>query len=221
MVFNDISNVGRRDVAPKVVAIQERHAPPLTPVTYSILLKGYGRLRDLENVEMILSHAQSTGVVPDTVMLKSVIDAFINCNAMEKAFIVFTQMKQGLKAVPNVRTYNTLLKGHAKNGAYDNAITLSNDVKAYQLWDNVTTNTLVNAAITIQDFTHAETLLAKYTSTKTNSRTNHPNVEAYTELLDGYAKSGQLNKALGVIPLMQHRGVDPNSNTHIRVSLVR
>jgi pentatricopeptide repeat protein len=133
---------------------------------------------------------------------------------MEKALIVFTQMKQGLKAAPNVRTYNTLLKGHAKNGAFDNAIALSNDMKAYRLWDDVTTNTLVSAAITIRDFAFAETLLAKHSSTKVNSRTNHPNVEAYTELLDGYAKSGQLNKALGVLPLMRQRGVDPNAYTY-------
>lgn len=214
MVLNAVSNVGRMDVAHKVVAIQERHVPPLTPVTYSILLKGYGRLRDLENVEMILSHARATRVQPDIVMLNSIVDAYINCDVMDKAQMVFSKMKQDAATPPNTRTFNTLLKGHAKNGALEKAIALSNEMRLRQLWDDVTTNTLVSAAVTARDFAFAESLLANCTSAKSSTRKNHPNVEAYTELLDGYAKSGQLQKALGVVQIMRQRGVDPNSYTY-------
>jgi pentatricopeptide repeat protein len=211
MVLNAVSNVGRMDVAHKVVAMQERHGKVLTPVTYSILLKGYGRLRDLENVEMILSHAQSSGVLPDTVMLNSIVDAYVNCQQLPKAQQVFSNM-----TAPNLRTYNTLLKGHAKHGVLQNAISLSNDMKAKGLWDHVTTNTLVSAAVMARDFSFAETLLASTASTSISIQQHygHPHVEAYTELLDGYAKAGQLEKALGVLGVMRQRGVDPNAYTY-------
>jgi pentatricopeptide repeat protein len=39
-------------------------------------------------------------------------------------------------------------------------------------------------------------------------------VEAYTELLDGYAKALQLEKAIGILQLMSQRGVEPNVYTY-------
>jgi pentatricopeptide repeat protein len=42
----------------------------------------------------------------------------------------------------------------------------------------------------------------------------HPNVQAYTELLDGYAKASNLDKALGTLRLMFQRGVEPNEYTY-------
>jgi pentatricopeptide repeat protein len=115
---------------------------------------------------------------------------------------------------PNLRTYNTLLKGHAKHGILQNAISLSKDMKSKGLWDHVTTNTLVSAAVMARNFSFAETLLASTTSIQQQQHYGHPHVEAYTELLDGYAKAGQLEKALGVLGVMRKRGVDPNAYTY-------
>ena len=74
-------------MAHRVVALQERtqHAPPLTAITYSILLKGYGRLKDMNNVEMLLSHAKASEVEPDLIMVNSLLDAYINCGEWSKA----------------------------------------------------------------------------------------------------------------------------------------
>lgn len=235
MVLNAVSHMGRMDMAHKIVALQERssHAPPLSPVAYSILLKGYGRLRDEQNVKMILTHAGMNGVEPDIIMLNSVIDAFVNCNDVETAQDIFEYMKdpeykghalskysslliKDTRPEPNRRTYNTILKGLAKKGDKDAALELSQEMKAKSLWDDVTTNTLVSAAVKTCDFDLAESILANHTATldPNDERRKHPNVEAYTELLDGYAKASHLDKALGVLKLMNHRGVDPNEYTY-------
>ena len=42
----------------------------------------------------------------------------------------------------------------------------------------------------------------------------HPHVEAYSGLVDGYAKNGRLNKAIATLQLMRKRGVDPNEYTY-------
>jgi pentatricopeptide repeat protein len=235
MVLNAVCHIGRMDMAHKIVALQERtaHAPPLSPVAYSILLKGYGRLHDLQNVQMILSHAGMNGVKPDTVMLNSVIDAFVNCDDLETAHDIFHYMKDpGYKGrelskyssllvshatpPPNRRTFNTILKGLARKGETETAMKLSREMEKNRLWDDVTTNTLVSAAVKANDFDLAEGILANCTAVldSKSKHMRHPNVEAYTELLDGYAKASNLDKALGILRLMFQRGVEPNEYTY-------
>ena len=227
--------------AHRVMALQERtpHAPPLSPVAYSILLKAYGRWKDTKNVEMSVIHAQRNGVVPDIIMVNSLLDAYINCGLVDKAREVFYSMTSSSKTPdtsqqieggnpwpilrPNTRTFNTLLKGMAEEGDIFGALDLSKEVKSKGLWDEITTNTLVKAAVMAQEFDIAEDILHNHTVSAAsnqdgrhyqNKRGDHPNVEAYTELLDGYAKSDQLDKSLQVMQLMQKRGVTPNEYTY-------
>lgn len=216
--------------AHRVMALQKRtpHAPHLSPVAYSILLKAYGRLKDIENVEMSILHAQRNGVVPDIVMANTVLDAYVNCGMVDKAQEIFYSMT-GVEMVddveqpdvfwpllrPNTRSYNTLLKGLAEEGDIAEALKVSKIVQSKGLWDDITTNTLVKAAVTASEFDLAESILSNHTSTDASPRrSDHPNVEAYTELLDGYAKDGQLGKALEIMQLMQNRGVMPNEYTY-------
>lgn len=223
-VLNAVANAGRMDVAHKVVALQERtrNAPPLTPVTYSIMLKGYGRLRDAENVDMILKKADSNGVAPDTVMLNSILDALVNCNKVEEASAMFEKVIRNADdaAIPNIRTHNTMMKGFAVAGSLDKAKNLAQHMEKQKLWDAVTTNTLVSAAVNSQDFEYAEHVLLKYavsgngTEFRGSDRRDHPNVEAYTRLLDGYAKAGLLDKALGTLQRMRNLQVMPNEYTY-------
>jgi pentatricopeptide repeat protein len=93
-----------------------------------------------------MRHAKHKGIDPDTVMLNSLMDAYINCYAVEKALLVFDHMKAHAANEaprPNRRTYNTILKGHANSGALEKAVKLSEEMKTLRLWDAVTTNTLV------------------------------------------------------------------------------
>ena len=231
-VLNAMCNVGRMDIAHRIVALQERTAgaPPIDIITYSILLKGYGRQHDVHNVEMTLSQAEKNGIIPDTIMLNTVIDAFINCDNIDKAKLVFKQMLtnenadddgHGQAAVPNVRTYNTMLKGFARRGLLDEALALTQTMRTKELWDDVTTNTLVSVAIAAGDFDRAERIISENTrivaapeDSKSKRSRQHPNVEAYTELLDGYAKAGDLEKALSTLKLMRNRKVQPNEYTY-------
>src|SRR3569623_403880 len=117
---------------------------------------------------------------------------------------------------PNTRTYNIYLKGLANAGRLDEAVRLSQDMRADGLWDPVTTNTLVHAAVVAGDLDLAKDLLSKYTYTpsrRNNNHKDHPNVEAYTEVLDAYAKASQLPNALALFQVMRERGVQPNEIT--------
>ena len=226
-----LSQKNQMHSAHRVMALQERtaHAPPLSAVAYSILLKAYGRWKDIKNVEMSILHAQRNNVVPDIVMANTVVDAYVNCGDVEGSSEIFHVMTEESDAKgddaywpllrPNSRTFNTILKGMAEQGDVDEAMELSKIVQSKGLWDHVTTNTLVKAAVTAEEFDMAEDILSKHTASfsvaTTNGRhVNHPNIVAYTELVDGYAKAGQLDKALGIMQLMRKREVEPNEYTY-------
>jgi pentatricopeptide repeat protein len=235
-VINVYSNLGNMDMAHRVIALQERtkHAPSLSPVTYSILVKGYGKLGDWNNIDILLRHAAASEITPDTILFNSLMDAYINCNQLDKALQVFDAMVNHKSTVskqndedddfpfapdscppPNIRSYNTLLKGLAQKCRWDDARELSIEMKdGLGLWDHVTTNTLVQAAVAANDFDSAETILEENSLTPKNDghKTNyhHPNADAYTSLIDGYAKNRQLDKALALFQTMKNRHVEPN-----------
>jgi pentatricopeptide repeat protein len=255
-VLNVYSNLGKMDMAHRVVALQERspHAPSLSHVTYSILVKGYGKLGDWNSIDVVLQRAAASKIAPDTILFNSVMDAYINCNQLGKARAVFNAMAKRLNRgnpdrnvvdednskiggrvdgfpfarndcpAPSVRSYNILLKGLARGGLWHEAQELAFDMKeSFGLWDHVTTNTLVQAAVAAGEFGAAKEIIEAHTiewnaSKESNAggRTNrrgsreHPNVDAYTTLMDGYVKSGNLELALGLLSLMKERRVEPN-----------
>ena len=270
MVLNGFVNTNQMNKAHRVIALQVRtpHAPPLSPVTYSILIKGYGNLKDVRSVELCMKQSYDHGIYPDIIMYNSLIDAYVNCGEVQLAYYIFEFLtKQGHESSyrppryfgseeqpyqlygknnaqnsksyykdddddeenfippPNIRTYNIMLKGFVKDENIEEAMKLSSDMKRLNLWDDITTNTLVSVAVASNDFNLAESILNHHTNyanfdqknnadRKSRRRQQHPNVEAYTELLDGYAKANQLNKALSILKLMRERSVNPNEYTY-------
>ena len=232
MVLNAFVTDGRMDMAHRVMALQERteRAPPLSAVAYSIMIRGYGHKSDAANVDMMYKKAQTNGVVPDTIMCNSLIDAYVNCDRVDRAHATFTALtertggdRSGLPN-PDVRSYNTMLKGYANRGDLKSALGLSRTMDEAGLWNGVTTNTLVKAAVNAEKFDAADEILGRFTVAAEEARgggrdrsrhqRHHPNLEAYTALIDGYGKAGMLHKALGTLKVMQARDVEPNEYSY-------
>ena len=262
-VLNVYSNLGKMDMAHRVIALQERtpHAPSLSPVTYSILLKGYGKLGDWYNIDMLIRHGAASGVKPDTILFNSLMDAYISCGQIEKAQAVFNVMKKPSRRrnekeemiqedavnyelsvddsvsdfpfssedcpVADLRSYNILLKGLARQGSWKEAQDVATEMDENNMWDHVTTNTLVLAACNAKKYKRAEELLAEKTTNldvgatmmklndgKNRSRSKkgrqHPNADAYTSLMNSYGNEGQVEKALTLLRSMKDRGVEAN-----------
>jgi pentatricopeptide repeat protein len=157
-------------------------------------------------------------------MINSLIDAYVKCGATDKALQVFEYVKSPHQSQydgvlqseivpkPNARTYNTLLKGLANVGRLEEAIELASEMKGHKMWDSVTTNTLVHAAVVARDYERAEQLLTDYAVA--SDQISHPNVEAFTELLDAYAKDLRMDKAVQVMQSMRRQGVEPSEITY-------
>jgi len=225
-ILHGMANMGRMDLAEAVVTLQDQteHAPPLGAVTFSILVKGYGREKDAESVGDVWEYVREKGMEADTVLYNSLIDAYINCGDVDRAYTTFLDITQpkdeiteeGLfeRALPNVRTYNTMLKGFVKAGEEERALELTRDMVKKGIWDDVTTNTLVGVLVAVRNFELAEVVLVNSTSTIEVGRGRHPNVEAYTDLLNGYGRAGMCDKALSTLRTMRQRGVHPNEHTY-------
>lgn len=241
-LLNAFVVVGDMNRAHRMIALQERSdgTPPLSPVAYSILIKGYSRLRDIRGIDAAVGHARRNHIQPDIVMCNGIIDAFINCGDVDKAYDLFTCIasrtkdtltkssssswnKIVLECRPNVRTFNTMLKGFVKTGNLHQSMILFNDMKRNGLlFDSVTVNTLVSVAVSASSFHIAESLLSNYTDSSSafldnNAFQQHPNVEAYTELIDGYGKAGRLSEAVQLLQTMRTRGVNPNEITYTSI----
>jgi pentatricopeptide repeat protein len=154
--------------------------------------------------------------------MNSILDAYVNCKSLEDARSLFQSMKEmrgddrlGFRRMPrpNGRTHNIFLKGLANEGLLEEADAISNEMMRSGMWDSVTTNTLVHAAIVRGDYDRAESMLHQHTALPVSGDSDHPNVEAYTELIDAYAKSSQLDRALILFQTMKERKVDPNEIT--------
>eukprot|EP00536_Pseudo-nitzschia_multiseries_P006921 jgi/Psemu1/194232/e_gw1.154.80.1 len=90
-VLNIYSSRGKMEMAHRVIALQERtpHAPALSPVTYSILVKGYGKLFNNGNDKVAVQ----------------MFDRYFHGDVS--------------RAVPNVISFSTLIGAHMKRGTFD------------------------------------------------------------------------------------------------------
>jgi leucine-rich PPR motif-containing protein len=214
---------GRVDRAYQLIAWRSKlkEQPALSAVTFSILLRGHGLLGQQQQVLRVWEHALEYGIVPDIVMVNTLLNAFVESNDILGARKFFEQIRSRyvggfFREVPpyaNARTYNTMLKGLANAGLVDDAIKLGKEMDDQRFWDFVTTNTMVHAAIITENYELAESMLGARTIVH-KSPGRHPNVDAYTGLLDAYAKSDQLDKAVATLKTMRQRKVDATEITY-------
>jgi len=195
------------------------NAPSLSAISYSILIKGcINHNQSINYIDHLYLHAlNNLDVTIDTIMYNTILDAYVtlNSNNLQKALDLFQNIPS-----PNVRSYNTLLKGYAKfNYPLSEAFTLIDNMEKnnkVHMRDDITINTLVSIAISNQLYKDAEDVLLHwyYYNFNTRKRRRHPNIEAYTELIDAYIKSNQLQKGLHLFYIMQaERNVVPNEHT--------
>lgn len=83
--------------------------------TYCILIKGYGRARDVARVSAVLDAMAARGLPADVATHNAVIDAYCRNRRMSLAEAALARM-EAQRVEPTTRTYNTLLRGYADLG---------------------------------------------------------------------------------------------------------
>ena len=198
-------------------------------------------LRDIGAVNVNRSYG-AAAVHVDVIFLNSVMDAYIRCENTQKclnlykysvsrisqeekegsssSYLSVWQCFKSKRIVPNVRTFNIILKAYRDNTSpksytLNDYMTLLEEMKAYNIQpDTVTMNTLVDAVVSSGNVTQAVSILNDRSVTlPIQARAAAAGVEAYTSLIAGFAQRGDIYGAFNILDLMVSRGVTPNAQT--------
>ncbi|CAM9388927.1 unnamed protein product [Scytosiphon promiscuus] len=152
---------GRMGLAEEITALMETHRIPKGPVTYCVLLKGYGRQRRLRGVEATMREIKAKGVVLDVVALNAAVDAFVRCGELSKARNIVRYMERYPGgSIAQTLSYNTLIKGLGRELRTDEAFEVARGMLAKGCSpDEVTTNSLVDICVRSGNLDRAYKLL--------------------------------------------------------------
>ena len=180
---------------------QHSHEKPKSPVFYSILLKGWGRTNNLEQVDRTMGEIGKNGIVVDTILLNSAISAYVKCGQIGKAKIILSKMETASPPLTNINSYNTILTGYRDVSeslpSFEPLFAVASKISR---WDSVTYSIMIDAACRRNDVALAERFLSEIesnfiiTDSSTSVSKKKKNkirtfVEAYTILLSFYAKT--------------------------------
>lgn len=209
--------------------------------TYSILFKLFGKIANLSLTKSLyeLVITKMNPIEADTILLNSIMDAFINCNEIDQAMELFvyfinnTSMTDSLSSLilpksntniklpalwnvkPNTRTYNILLKGIRCRIKRDHHI--NGDLSITNSWSKIlalmTENKLTPDNVTINTMIDICALSLDFEAGESilHNKFTVPGIEAYTSLITGYASIGNTKDSCRIFNLMKEKGVTPNS----------
>lgn len=239
-IANLAVNSGRVDVARTLFEQMRASEVALSAFSYSVLLKGYGRARNIGAVRQILREMLRSHVQFDKVCFNSAVDALVRCGEIVDARALVYNMKY--RELRDIRTFNILLRWFAKNGRTDAAFGVRDEIFAAGLSPSqVTQNILIDACVHAKDFDSAMKLAecistdedslsgsqsgtieeapkAPMKSSRRHRQEQTDNVNqltiALSRILSGLAEAGRLRQAIRLLEEMDQRGAPPNYITY-------
>jgi pentatricopeptide repeat protein len=211
-------DAGRVQIAAKLIYQMQSQGVRLTLYSYAVLLKGFGRAKNIRAVTRTLDAMRQNNLSFDRVTFNSAIDAHVRCGDLDTARTIVDAPEY--KSLRDARTFNILLKGFARRGDVDAAFQVRDEIIAAGLVPNeVTQNTLVDACVRVGDFAAAIDLASKLAPGPGSVQRFKPGRDnqltiALSRVLSGLADSGNLREAIKLLGEMEKRGAPPNHITY-------
>lgn len=159
-------------------------------VAWSVLLKLYGRTRNVVMVRAVAQQALDGRVDVDAILLNSAVDALVRVGHVDVARRVVA--REDLQRVVDVRTLNTLVKGLCAQERVDEAFGAVEEMRGCGIEPNVVTrNTLVAACAGRGDFERAKRLVQKGGGKQDQI--------GMTALVGGLARNGREGEAVRLV----------------------
>uniref|UniRef100_A0A7S3E7T6 Pentacotripeptide-repeat region of PRORP domain-containing protein n=2 Tax=Rhodosorus marinus TaxID=101924 RepID=A0A7S3E7T6_9RHOD len=204
----------RLPIALEIAEEMEKAGVEMGALTFSILIKGYGRKRSVSDVKRQLMKMKALGVEGDLVLYNTAIDAFVRSGMMKLAEQLVQRMKE--KGVdPDHVSYNTLVKGLVKAERVREAFRLRKQMQEEGfLVDDTTMNSLIQGCVQARRFGDALRLLDEVISKPCSAEDA---TIAYTTIVAGLAKSGDVTAAADFMDQMRENMIAPNVVTYTAV----
>ncbi|KAA8497996.1 Pentatricopeptide repeat-containing protein [Porphyridium purpureum] len=205
-------NVG---LARDIISEMESHGVKAGPYAYAALIKAYGRSGNDVGVERTLQRMHTQRVQPDQVALNAAIDALVRCKKVKRAQKLLSSMPAEWSVQPNVRSYNTVMKGLAELGLVDEAFALRKEMLDLGLEPSkVTRNTLLLACVNGNAWVRAQKLVFAIKSIDGN---DIDDLIAYNTVINGLAQVGRFSEAIEVMNEFEAKGGRPSAETHTSI----
>ena len=126
---NEIVKMGEIYERVKEKAIEDENSPQPDLITYSTVIKGYARAKDMDKVFDIYSFltANANNFQLDEVIYNSILDGCAKTNYLEKAMSIYEDMKKNSIKRSNV-TYSILVKLYANAKLEDKALQILDEM---------------------------------------------------------------------------------------------
>ena len=160
-------------------------------ITYSTVIKGYGKAKDIDKVMDIFYFLQnSSEFVLDEIIYNSVLDACAKSGSYEKAMKVYNQMCQKNMKMSNV-TYSILVKIYSNNKEEDKAFQLLKEMKSKNIKPGIIVYTcLIQTCLKSKLIQQAIVLFEEMKNNKL--KTDHV---VYNTIVNGCIYGGKLEAA--------------------------
>ncbi|XP_012083143.1 pentatricopeptide repeat-containing protein At5g16420, mitochondrial [Jatropha curcas] len=142
--------------------------------------------------------------------LNTLLNAFVQNKRYDLVHGVFQNCKSKFGVVPNVFTYNILIKGLCKKNDVEGAIRVLDEMPTMGIIPNVVTyTTILGGYVSRGDMVNAKKVFGDLFD-----RGWLPDATTYTILMDGYCQQGRLVDAIKLMDDMEENGVEPNDITY-------
>jgi len=187
---------GRMDQLSGIQEEMEKVGVQPNLITYSAMIKGYCRMRDIQKAFDILNHMRREGGVrPDEITYNSLLDGCAQNNLVEEGMKLLEEMQQeGVK--PSNFTLSVLVKMMSRSRNLDGAFSIVEEMASkHGLRPNVHVYTnLIVACLSRKTPERAMRTLERMARERVQ-----PDARAYTALVQGCLQAGQPDKAAGLL----------------------
>ncbi|KAF7290955.1 hypothetical protein HMN09_01274100 [Mycena chlorophos] len=189
-------------------------------VTYTTIMTLLAHRKDPANVEAIYARAIREGVVPDTKMIATVMNAHVEAASWSGVIRAFDFIRTSPHGKLTIGIYNILLKAYVQIGSpYRVVLRVFEQLENLRIRpDQYTFSLLIQCAcnsrrmdIATKVFTEMETLAEDWGSHR------HITTWAMTLIMAGFLRMGLEHQAMEVYGDMQKRGLKPNAVTYGRI----
>jgi len=112
----------------QLVHENEEMRPTLNTVIYSTILKGFARLRQIDQVFMVYAEMTKLKIACNVISYNTIIDACARCSAMDRMPSLLEDMRKS-NTNPDLVTYSTLVKGYSLAGKVSHAFKVLEEMK--------------------------------------------------------------------------------------------
>mmetsp|Transcript_120170 Transcript_120170/g.340158 ORF Transcript_120170/g.340158 Transcript_120170/m.340158 type:complete len:662 (+) Transcript_120170:88-2073(+) len=183
----------------------------LTIVTYNTLADACARNDEMARIPELLEEMIAVGIRPNVITYSVIVKGYCKIGRIARALEVMDEMRENATLSPDEHTYNTVINGCARQGHYDQGVSIFEEMcKAGVKPSNFTLTVIVKLAGRCRRVDSAFELCDQIAKTYNIK----PNVHVYNGLVQACVIDGQLRKAVQVLATMVKQRVRPDVRSY-------